>query len=210
MMSHHCHLHYTPFPRLIVMVELGEILKQLAKLQGRCSICVSCLFGTAHKRPWRTKSKDSHLVCKESDISPGARALADQPISAQPGLILQISGKLTHQCVNGSTIFVGHFSDHVYAYLMRNLTLDETITAKHGYERFLHLLGIQSKAYHANNFCFTDQGFRDDCLQNNQVITFCGVGSHHQNGIAERKIKDLMIYAQTMLLHAKRMLLEYI
>jgi hypothetical protein len=34
---------------------------------------------------------------------------------------------------------------------MRDLTLDEMITAKHGYEHFLCLLGIQSKAYHAHN-----------------------------------------------------------
>ena len=47
-------------------------------------------------------------------------------------------------------------------------------------------------------------------MQNNQIITFCGVGSHHQNGIAERKIKDLMLCARTMLLHAKRMLPKYI
>jgi hypothetical protein len=143
-------------------------------------------------------------------MSPGARTSTDQLVSAQPGLIPQISGKLTHQRVNGSTIFVDHFSDHVYAYLMRDLTLDETIAAKHGYEHFLHSHGIISKAYHADNGRFADQGFRDDCMQNNQIITFCGVGSHHQNGIAERKIKDLMLCARTMLLHAKRMLPEYI
>jgi hypothetical protein len=210
MMSHHCCLHHTPFPRLIVMAELGEIPKRLAQLRGRRPICVSCLFGTAHKRPWRTKSKESHPIRKESDMSPGARASTDQIVSAQPGLIPQISGKLTHQRVNGSTIFVDHFSDHVYAYLMRDLSLDETIAAKHGYERFLHSHGIQSKAYHADNGRFADQGFRDDCLQHNQIITFCGVGSHHQNGIAERKIKDLTLCARTMLLHAKRMLPEYI
>jgi hypothetical protein len=93
---------------------------------------------------------------------------------------------------------------------MRDLSLDETIAAKHGYERFLHSHGIQSNAYHADNGRFADQGFRDDCLQHNQIITFCGVGSHHQNGIAERKIKDLTLCARTILLHAKRMLPEYI
>jgi hypothetical protein len=142
-------------------------------------------------------------------MSPGARTSTDQLVSAQSGLISQISGKLTHQCVNGSTIFVDHFSDHVYAYLMRDLTLDETIAAKHGYECFLHLHGILSKAYHADNGCFADQGFRDDCMQNNQIIAFCGVESHRKNGIAERKIKDLTLCARTMLLHAKRMLPEY-
>ncbi len=88
--------------------------------------------------------------------------------------------------------------------------LDEKIAAKHGYECFLHSHGIQSKAYHADNGRFADQRFRDNCMQNNQIITFCGIGSHHQNGITERKIKDLMLCAQTMLLHAKRMLPEYI
>ena len=133
MMSHRCRLHHTPFPRLIIMAELGEIPKQLAQLRGHCTSCVSCLIGTAHKRPWRTKSKDNHPICKESDMFLGARASTDQLISAQPGLSPQISGKLTHQRVNGSTIFVDHFSDHVYAYLMRDITLDETIAAKHGY-----------------------------------------------------------------------------
>ena len=114
-------------------------------------ICASCLFGTAHKRPWRTKSKISYPIQKESDMSPGARASTDQLVSAQPGLIPQISGRLTHQRVNGATVFVDHCSDHVYVYLMRDLLLDETLAAKHGYEWFLALHGIQSKAYHANN-----------------------------------------------------------
>ena len=62
MMSQHCHLHHTPFPRLIVMAELGEVPKRLAQLRGQCPICVLCIFGTAHKRPWRTKSTDSHPI----------------------------------------------------------------------------------------------------------------------------------------------------
>ena len=109
-----------------------------------------------------------------------------------------------------ATIFVDHFSDHVYVYLMKDLTLSETLLAKHAYERFLALLGIESKTYHADNGRFTDKGFRDDCTSSNQTITFCGVGSHHQNGIAERKIKDITLGGRTLLLHAKRMFPEYI
>ena len=105
-------------------------------------------------------------------MSPGARTSTDQLVSAQPGLILQISGKLTHQRVNGSTIFVDHFSDHVYAYLMRDLEVDETIAAKHGYEHFLHLHGIISKAYHTYNGRFADQGFRDDCCKTIRLLHF--------------------------------------
>jgi hypothetical protein len=77
---------------------------------------------------------------------------------------------------------------------MQELTLVETIMAKYAYVKFLASLGIKSKAYHADNGRFADKGFRDACIANNQSITFCGVGSHHQNGmIAERKIKDITL-----------------
>jgi hypothetical protein len=37
-----------------------------------------------------------------------------------------------------------------------------------------------------------------------QTISFCGVGAHHQNGIAEKRIGDLQRRATTLLLHAQR------
>ncbi len=87
--------------------------------------------------------------------------------------------------VNGATVFVDHCSDHVYVFLTRDSTLDETNLAKHANEQFLSSIGVTSKAYHANNGRFADKEFRDDCISCNQVITFCSVGSHHQNGTAE-------------------------
>ena len=210
MMSYHYRLHHLPFPKLIVLAEKGEIPKRLAKLKGNTPICVACIFGAAHKRPWRSKSKKQNPIRQKKDDAPGKRISTDQLVSAQPGLIPQMSGALTNLRINGATIFVDHFSDHVYVYLMRNLTLDETLLAKAAYERFLAANGVTARAYHADNGRFADKGFRDDCIRNNQVITFCGVGAHHQNGIAERKIKDLTLGGRTLLLHAKRMLPEYV
>jgi hypothetical protein len=131
-------------------------------------------------------------------------------VSAQPGLIPQMSGRHTNLCILAAMVFVDHFSDHVHVYLMRVLTLSETLLAKHAYEHFLASLGVESKAYHADNCCFADKGFRNDCTSSNQTITFCGVGSHHQNGIAEGKIKDITLGGQTLLLHAKHMFPNYI
>ena len=42
----------------------------------------------------------------------------------------------------------------------------------------------------------------DDVRKAGQTITFCGVGAHHQNGVAERHIRDITESARTMLLHA--------
>ena len=41
-------------------------------------------------------------------------------------------------------------------------------------------------------------------------MTFCGIGGHYQNGIAEIKIKDLTLDGHTLLIHTKRILPEYI
>jgi hypothetical protein len=190
MMSHHYCLHHLHFPKLIVMAENGEIPRCLATLKGRCPICLPCLFDRAHTHPWRSKSKQTHSIWKKSDNHPGARASIDHLVSAQPGLIPQISGRLTSMRVTGGTVIVDHYSDHVYVYLMQNLLLEETILARHGYEQFLAAINVTAKAYHADNRCFADKGFCDECTSSNQVITFGGVGSHHQNGIAEQKSRS--------------------
>ena len=137
------------------------------------------------------------------------RTSMDHLVSAQPGLIPQMSGFLTNLRITGATVFVDHYSDHVFVYLMKNLTLEETLVAKTAYERFLQTVGVTAQAYHADNGRFADKGFIDACRLEKQLITFCGVGAHHQNGIAERYIKSLTLGGRTLLLHAKRMLPEY-
>ncbi len=159
MMSHHYWLHHMHFPQLIVLVEKGIIPKWLASLKGRCPICVACLFGQAHKRAWRSKSKTKHPIRKLTDDAPGKQASMDQLISDQPGLIPQMSGSLTNLRIMGATMFVDHLSDHTYIYLMQDLTMAETLMAKHAYEKFLASMGIDSKVYHANNGQFADKGF---------------------------------------------------
>ncbi len=55
---------------------------------------------------------------------------------------------------------------------MKDLMPFKTLLAKHAYEHFLTSLGIELKAYHADNGRFADKGFRDDCTSSNQTITF--------------------------------------
>ena len=57
------------------------------------------------------------------------------------------------------------------------------------------------KHYHDDNGRFSDNGFIDDINQKDQNITFCGVGSHHQNSIVENKNKILNTGARMLLLH---------
>jgi hypothetical protein len=75
----------------------------------------------------------------------------DNLVSAQQCLIPQISGNLTSVCINGGTVIINHYSDHVYVFLMRDFSLEETLYAKHAYDQFLSLIGIIAKAYHADS-----------------------------------------------------------
>jgi hypothetical protein len=59
MMSHHCRLHHTPFPKLITMAENGEIPKRLAALKVVVqSVWRACLvkLTSAHGDPNPSRS----------------------------------------------------------------------------------------------------------------------------------------------------------
>ena len=72
------------------------------------------------------------------------------------------------------------------------------------FERHANSGGVTINSYHADNGCFADSGFQQSCKDSNQKIKYYTVGAHHQNGIAERHIKELTLISQTLLLHAKR------
>jgi len=115
-----------------------------------------------------------------------------------------MTGFLTTMRIWGATNIVDRVTDYVYVALIRYLTLDETLLAKTSFERHAHNGGVCIKSYCADNGRFADQGFRDAIDTSNQQITFCAVGAHHQNGIVDRRIKELMLIGRTLLLHAVR------
>jgi hypothetical protein len=65
--------------------------------------------------------------------------------------------------------------------------------------------GITIQHYHANNGRFVDNTWLEGLTQENQSITYCGVNAHHQNGIAEYRIRDLKEQVHTMILHAQHL-----
>jgi hypothetical protein len=61
------------------------------------------------------------------------------------------------------------------------------------------------KHYHADNGAFAHKGFLDEVNWKDQKITFCDVGTHHQNGIIKNKNKMLTLATRTLLLYGIRM-----
>ena len=153
------------------------------------------------KKPWRTKGKEERTIRSESEDRPGANTSVDQLESTTPGLILQSTGKLLRARYTAATIFVDHFSNFTYVHLMTSLDGEQTMAAKEAYEQFTQTFGVSVRGYRADNGRFADKTWRNDCAEQHQELTFCGVGAHHQNGIAEKRIRDLCEGARTSLLH---------
>ena len=112
---------------------------------------------------------------------------------------------MTSARITAVTVFVDHFSDFTFVYLQKSTSQEETLEAKAAYERLIRSYGYSVKHYHADNGRFADTTFQLAVAHADQRISFCGVGSHHQNGIVENRIKTLTETARILLLHAQRM-----
>ena len=69
-------------------------------------------------------------------------------------------------------------------------------------ERECKQSGVKLKAFRGDNGIYKAAEFRAELRNNDQHITFCGVGAHHQNGVAERYFRTMVEKTRTVLLNA--------
>ena len=210
LLSWHHRLYHLKFKRIFTLARLGFLPKTLLECESTVPLCIECQFGQAHRRPWTSKGKKYRPIQKKSETKPGDGVSVDQIVSAQPGLIPQMSGFLTHERIWGATTFVDHVSDYVYVHLMKTFTIEETLSAKKAFEKIVGMSGNDVKSYRADNGRFADTKWQQSCETLNQELTLCGVGNHRQNGKIEAKNKQLTLAARTLLLHGMRMWPEMI
>ena len=116
-----------------------------------------------------------------------------------------MTGFLTKQCYHYILVFIDQATRLGYVYLQKSATAEETILAKQAFEHFAANHGItQIKAYHADNGILKANQWVQECRTNGQPLTFTGINAHHQNGIAEWRIRELQELTQMMLIFANR------
>ncbi|KAG7339612.1 reverse transcriptase RNA-dependent DNA polymerase [Nitzschia inconspicua] len=180
------------------MANEGKLPRNLASVEH--PRCAACEMATAHRKPWRNRRAPSGL---RKAKRPGQCVSIDQLKSPIPGLMGQIKGIPTTKRFNYATVFVDHYSDMSYLVLQETDTADETLAAKHSFEAFARTHAIQIQHYHADNGRFAENLWTDDVRRQGQTMSYCGVSAHWQNGIAEKRIRDLQDLARTQLIHAK-------
>jgi hypothetical protein len=183
---------------------ITKILTDMGKLQIKAPMCNDCCGAKATRRPWRYKVSIYNQSHIKRPTQPGEVISVDQLESSIPSFIGQMTGRLTKQCIVGSTIFVDHACDLSYVYHQTSMTSEETLKSKLAFEKFALSHGVHIKHYHADNGRFKDTLFNRDNEEKGQTISYCGVGAHHQNGIVEKRIGDLQRTATALLLHAQR------
>ena len=103
---------------------------------------------------------------------------------------------------HGGAIFVDHASGYVGLRHQVPLSSTDTIKAKVDFERFTYHDGVYIQQYHTDNGVFNSKDFMKELIDSQQQVRFSGVGTGHQNGVAERGTQTVVNMARTMMLHA--------
>ena len=196
----HYRLGHMSFARIKLLAALGILPRRLMLV--RTPKCAGCLFGSMTKKPWRTKGANNKGRIKQV-TKPGQCVSVDQLQSTTPGFIAQLKGGITKQRYTAATVFVDQFSGLGYVHLQRTLSSNDTLEAKQAFEAYARSMGIRIQHYHTDNGRFADNAFLQAVQQEGQTISYCGVNAHFQNGVAEKRIRDLQDEARRQLHHAK-------
>ena len=197
LMRWHYRTGHLPFAKLKQLAINGEIPKYLAKVVP--PFCAACTYGAMHRIRRNASGRSKVFTANH----PGECVSVDQLESSQVGFLAQNKGRLTRDRYKAATVFIDHYSRVRYIHLMKEISSKETIKAKHAFETWASIHGVTIKHYHCDNGRFADNDFVAACNQQRQAVTYCGVNGHHQNGIAERGIRDLQDQARKQLLFAK-------
>ena len=195
LLHYHCRLDHMNMLDIQALASEGFLPRRIAFCD--IPLCAACQIGKAKKKA----VGKSNLVPADK-IYPGDLIHMDQAESTTPGRPLTYSGQNNKNKIYFVTVFVDSISKKIFVEFQHTNNAKETLKSKHNMEREAHQNGVKIKPFRADNGVFKATPFRIDLEASNQNITFCGVGAHHQNGIAERFIGILTERARTVLLNA--------
>lgn len=135
----HQQFGHCSFEKLRVMARKGVIHPKFKS--ANAPVCSACLYAKATRRQWRSKISINKEATEPT--KPGECVSVDQLVSPTPGLIAQLTGRLTTQRYKCATAFVDQHSGMGCTYLQRTAMAEETIKAKKAFEAFAATHGVQ-------------------------------------------------------------------
>ena len=121
-------------------------------------------------------------------------------MSREPGMTCDNNSEaLTKDHTFCGTLMIDHTSECVFCFIQTSISGEQTVKVKHKFERFPKSCNVNIKHYHTDNKIFTSQVFKESCVTNNQIQSFCGVNTYHQNSMAENKTRAVISLARAIL-----------
>ena len=196
LMRWHCRLGHLSFRKLKILAALGILPRRL--LNAKTPKCATCVYSSMTKKPWKVKG-DANRRNIHPAQKPGDCISVDTMESRTPGFVAQLKGRLTKRRYKYATVFKDHYSDLVYIHLHEENDGESITQAKTAFEACASKHNVKVKHYHADNGRFADNKFISSVKERGQTISFCATCAHHQNGRAEKAIRDLSEKARAVL-----------
>jgi len=161
-------------------------------------ICASCQMGKAHQKPHAKTTNSIAAPCQ----NPGEGVSADQLEAGCPGRIPTTKGLPTAKRYRYCNFWIDHYSKFIFPTFHETKAAAELIASKQAFQDFAARYQIKIKKIRADNGVYSSDPFQVSCAEHQQDLSFCAVGGHWQNGVAECFIGVITQMARTILLHA--------
>lgn len=192
----HQKLGHPSFATMKCLSKKGYIPRFIKDMQEE-PVCLGCKLGKASKVKTGNDS-----IASEEITKPGDLIHADQAECSQPGRPMTFSGHNSKTKIVCFTIFVDSISKKIWVEFQTSTEADQTLKGKKRLEKDAAKYNVKIKAFRTDNGVFRSKSFKDEIEKCEQDISFCGVGQHSQNGVAERHVRTIVEKARAMLLHA--------
>jgi hypothetical protein len=155
-------------------------------------------MGKAHQEPHAKTTNSIAAPCQY----PGEGVSADQLEAGCPGRIPTTKGLPTTKRYRYCSFWIDHYSKFIFPTFHETKAAAELIASKQAFQDFAARYQIKIKKIRADNGVYSSGPFQVSCAEHQQDLSFCAVGGHWQNGVAERFIGVITQMARTILLHA--------
>jgi hypothetical protein len=147
-------------------------------------VCLACQFGKA-KRCSHRSDVGSILQCYHI---PGVGVSADQLEAGCLSRMMTTRGLPAKQRYRYCNLWVDHHTGYIFPTFHVSKVISEMMGSKKCFEDFAACYQVSIRSIMADNGAYASHQFQEAYALANQELTYCAVGGHWQNGVAEGHI----------------------